>query len=483
MPQKHSTLTANHRPYAATYADAAARLAATGFPRGEGGAVVTFASEDLYKSVLQLSDHSEWVLTATTPAWVQVGGPPAVSQVSGLVSGGQVTWDSAYTFRVAAATYLIRGTQFTSAEQTVTLDAAHATLNRIDVLALNTSGTLVKVSGTAAAQPSEPDIDPSTQVKLTFVIVEAASTAPAGVANENVYLENAEWTSSTSGSGWDANSTSNPRTGTKTIEGTTVANGAYVQLQRASSTALDSFLTLRMFVRSKAAWSNGRVLRLQFFLAGVAKGVPVTLASGYWGFDSSITSGYQLVAIPVSQFALPAGTLVNQLRIADAGGSIGLYIDDIVVQSGGTSVGGSTSGGMTQEQADARYLQRSNNLSDLVAAAEARVNLATSPAPVTLVDGATVTWATAGQPINNAQVTLGGNRTLDITGEVAGATGVLVVIQDATGSRTLALPGSSKVIGGGAGAVTLTTTANARDILSWYYDGTFFYWTKGLNFT
>lgn len=99
----------------------------------------------------------------------------------------------------------------------------------------------------------------------------------------------------------------------------------------------------------------------------------------------------------------------------------------------------------------------------------------------TLTDGATVTW-NLNKGIN-AVVTLGGNRTLDITNPVAGMTGILKVIQDATGSRTLSLPANSKVINGGGGAVTLTTTAGATDILSFYYDGTNYNWTVGLNYT
>jgi len=107
---------------------------------------------------------------------------------------------------------------------------------------------------------------------------------------------------------------------------------------------------------------------------------------------------------------------------------------------------------------------------------------ALSPSFTTLTDGATITWTVTSSRINNATVTLGGNRTLAISGAAAGYNGVLIVKQDGTGSRTLTLPGSSKVIGGGSGAITLTTTASAIDVLSWYYDGTNYYWTYGLNF-
>ena len=98
----------------------------------------------------------------------------------------------------------------------------------------------------------------------------------------------------------------------------------------------------------------------------------------------------------------------------------------------------------------------------------------------TVTDAATVTFdVSAGY---NGKVTLGGNRTLAFSNTAAGEYYTLKVIQDGTGSRTLTLPGTCKVIGGGAGAVTLTTTAGAIDILCFYFDGTNYFVTVGLNY-
>jgi hypothetical protein len=101
---------------------------------------------------------------------------------------------------------------------------------------------------------------------------------------------------------------------------------------------------------------------------------------------------------------------------------------------------------------------------------------------VALTDGATITWTVAGL-VNNASVTLGGNRTLAFSGATSGMTGTLIVKQDGTGTRTLTLPAGSKVIGGGSGAITLSTAANAIDILTWTYDGTNYFWTYGKNYS
>jgi hypothetical protein len=82
-----------------------------------------------------------------------------------------------------------------------------------------------------------------------------------------------------------------------------------------------------------------------------------------------------------------------------------------------------------------------------------------------LTDGATITpnFNTA----NNFSLTLGGNRTLaNPTNLTAGQSGVIVITQDATGGRTLAY-GSNWDFSGGT-APTLTTAANAVDVLVYY---------------
>jgi hypothetical protein len=88
---------------------------------------------------------------------------------------------------------------------------------------------------------------------------------------------------------------------------------------------------------------------------------------------------------------------------------------------------------------------------------------------VTLTDAATI--ATDLSLGNQFQVTLGGNRTLGApTNVVAGQSGVIRVVQDGTGSRTLAYNSVFKFPGGTA--PTLTTTANAVDLLAYHVEST-----------
>jgi hypothetical protein len=100
--------------------------------------------------------------------------------------------------------------------------------------------------------------------------------------------------------------------------------------------------------------------------------------------------------------------------------------------------------------------------------------------PQALTDAATISW----NPTNglNASVTLGGNRTLSFASLPAvGSYGTLIVTQDATGNRTITLPSTSNKVLGSASTTTiaLSTAANAKDILNFYYDGTNCYWNIG----
>lgn len=88
-------------------------------------------------------------------------------------------------------------------------------------------------------------------------------------------------------------------------------------------------------------------------------------------------------------------------------------------------------------------------------------------AEVTIADAATITPNMS--TFINASITLGGNRTLanpTVAASDVGKSGRIKIIQDATGSRTLAF-GSNWLFDGGIDFI-LTTTANGVDYL--YYD-------------
>lgn len=313
------------------------------------------------ENVLEEAFGGFWVAYSGQPTTPP---PPGTQILSFIATGGQVTWQSGYTYLVSASTYYILGTIYSSAQQTVTLDAADSSNDRFDVIVLNTAGTAVAVTGTAQTNPSVPTIDPTTQISLTIVSVPANSTTP-GVSSQVLYAENAgapaEWAWTTSGAGIAVNSATTPRTGTTCIRGTAMATNAYAQGQTAGAPVdINTFNQLVFYIRNASAWGNGRTLQVQWLSAGTAKGNVVVIQNGAWGFSASNTSIYQVIALDTILFAIPPGTLVNQIRIIDVGGSLSFGIDDVSLIGGGGGTTGST--GLSQAQADARYIQLGNTL-------------------------------------------------------------------------------------------------------------------------
>lgn len=283
-------------------------------------------------------------------------------QDSFLISGGSAVWQTGYTFLISAADYFIRGVRYTSVQTEVVLSAAHATLDRIDVLVVDTSGVAAAVEGTAAAQPSEPDIDPITQLKIAIVLVSANTTQPTATSTLDLYLENAgstaEWDWAASAGSWSLSGATLPRTGSVCVIVTSAANNSNIVGTIGSGTIdINDYDFLAVYIRSTSTWANNRVLRVQWQDSNsVIKGNTLTIASGYFGFNSSNTTDYQLIAIPTSQFAIADGTAVSKLKFFDSGGAISFRLDDISLTGGTTT---QTIVGITQEQADARYILRS----------------------------------------------------------------------------------------------------------------------------
>lgn len=152
----------------------------------------------------------------------------------------------------------------------------------------------------------------------------------------DIYHENIEWTTSESaGSTIDPASTTLPCTGSVSINGTTVAAGDYIQFDAPSVPNYTLYNYLIFKISSKATWSFGQRLRFRFLTGTTPDGVGVSFGDNTYGFNSSITDSCQLIYIPLSAFGNITGA--DNLRITGniavgVGGTIGYFIDDIILQ-------------------------------------------------------------------------------------------------------------------------------------------------------
>jgi hypothetical protein len=96
---------------------------------------------------------------------------------------------------------------------------------------------------------------------------------------------------------------------------------------------------------------------------------------------------------------------------------------------------------------------------------------------VTGTGAQTIDWSS----YQKAVFTFGaGNATFTFTAPAGVCNLTLRLVQDGTGGRTATWPATVKWVG--AAAPTLTTTANAVDIVSFYYNGTNYYGVLSPNF-
>lgn len=311
-----------------------------------------------------------------------------------VISGGSVVWTSGLSFTVTACIYYINNVRYTSVQQNITLNAADGANPRIDIIGLDNTSTVFKVTGTAAASPSEPNYDPSTQIQLAFVTIATGATTPTNSAQVTLYTEAAgdpgEWNVTEVGTGFTTDSASSPITGTKSILCASSVNADYLQLAKGSgSIDINNYGYLIFKIKNTSTWGNNRSLLVEFLSSGVLKGRVLQVINGSYGFSGSSTA-VQLLALPTVLFGIAAGTTVNQLRFITNGSSINFRLDDVYLHISG-SVMPSQPNALSQDQADARYITKLQavNAIDATSATEIKASVTETTATGTVTLTAT----------------------------------------------------------------------------------------------
>jgi len=276
--------------------------------------------------------------------------PPIVPgyQPNQPLSGCAVEYVSGLTYTVGICTYTINGITYTSATTSVTLTTADSSNPRLDVIGVDSSGSVFSHAGTPAANPVEASTDPALELGLKTALVPASASAPSNASLRDIYSENTEWTSSVT-SNVNAASTSNPFRGSKDIEFTSavLTNAATLVKPSSATEDLSAWNSLTFYIRSKAAWPTGsganaeRVVNIFWLNGSTQVGTAVVLKDGAFGFSAGTTGSYQLVQIPVSAFGTSSNTVTSvKFQIAGKAGStsIGFYLDAISLQGGGGAI-------------------------------------------------------------------------------------------------------------------------------------------------
>lgn len=256
----------------------------------------------------------------------------SIPKPNGIVTGGYVSWIENLDFNVTPSAYYLNGTLYTTSSTDLTLDAADATYDRIDIIVIDTTETAFVIDGVAAESPQKPTVDPTCQIELTQVLVQAGETVPAGVVSDFIYSENAEWTVSDVGTTTNPASTTSPYRGTYCIDVTGLTNGDIV---RFTSDGLPKDITesesVSFAIKLKSNMSFIQFVTAKFYLDGV------NISNNYTVTINKSSTSWQVVSIPFSSISL-YGTEFDRIDLVFSNwfgpAYSGFYIDYVKMQGG-----------------------------------------------------------------------------------------------------------------------------------------------------
>ena len=374
------------------------------------------------------------------------GGSSSPSGNNQLFSGGGVVWTGGLNGTVSAASYQIVTTNYTSPQTNITLAPADPSNGRLDAVVLNTSGAVEVITGTPSATPAAPSVNPATQLEIDLVLVPAGSSTPA-ITNEDVYIDNSEWTCAAS-TNFNCASTTTPYQGTYSIQASAAVVGNNVTLTKpaAGTITLASYSAVSFYIlNNRATWPTNKVILISFYNGSTLVGTGVSIKNGVYGFNTANTSSYQQIVIPVAAFLNgSATTTVNKVVFQVAGGTstLGFHLDTIRIQAGGS--GGASGGGGT-------------------------VTSVVGTSPIVVTNGTTtpvVSCPTCGTGSGN--VTGPGSSTTGHIATYADGTGKVIADGGAVPTGTVTSIATTSPLGGGTitGSGTLTCTTCAVVVLA-----------------
>lgn len=380
-----------------------------------------------------------------------------------IVSGGIVTHQTGLIYDVTPCDYYIDRTRYSTVAGTATIGTEHATLDRIDTVVVNTSSAIAVVAGTAAANPVEPAIDQSTQIKLANITVtNTAGGGGTGVTVDLMYDENAgasaEWdTSAVAATYTIASTDGTPQSGTKSIKGVSVVANDSFLLTSDGQLTLASFPTFSFYMKV-ISWpvlsGQGGSLEIRWSDGTTTSAWTKVVRHDYSWFDETDTTTWQKMAFDMAIFGITTSTILTmQLRKRGSATTPSFYLDNFVLENTGqgqqsSGIGGSGTTNRLSKFQDASNITDSSLIDDGSTVAsdvpvsfpvgQALSNVAIQPTgdPDTGLNSSAgnalelVTNATAALSIDSSQVvTTAGNATiggdLTVTGVVLASNGTV----------------------------------------------------------
>lgn len=246
-------------------------------------------------------------------------------------------WSSTgLTYNVVYTSYYLNDILYPGGIMPKTLTASDPTNPRFDTIAVDATGPIV-ITGTPSASPEVPSTDPNTQLAITSVLVQAGATTPAGVSNEDIYKENAEWTAVSNNGTVDFNATTTPFQGSKHIDCGAFTNGQYLRFTDSVVNQIADFTEIGITPNLKSVFSNSTKFSVRFYNGTTAVSSTVVISSGAYNFDRTIVNAYQMVILPISAFTFTSSSFDRIEIVMNGSNANGFRMDNIILYKGSGS--------------------------------------------------------------------------------------------------------------------------------------------------
>ena len=253
-----------------------------------------------------------------------------------VIWGRKVIWTgTGLNFKITTGLIRFNGQQYLKLESPViTLDPADAINDRIDTF-FDSPTTQGAITGTPAATPVAPQVNPLSQIFLTTADIAATATTPGGVTDEPIYLENTEWTGSKTGTGTvNFDATTNPKTGAKHISVLKCLDGLRVIMTNDSDLDFTDFEDISLQIQTLV---NIGTSISQSITIGLLDNSDNELITPYQ-LPLTYTTDYQLIGIAIDQLNFLGSTTGRKVYIQynslGVNGFEGFNVDDWRLQGG-----------------------------------------------------------------------------------------------------------------------------------------------------
>lgn len=252
--------------------------------------------------IIRTGGDLTWQRSHDAKRWVLLNGNGVTPCPDYLI--GSATWTgSGLDYDVSILNYNLPTNPcvaYTTRPTLVTMQAAHSTLDRKDIIVCDINSLVYPIAGVPGSG-IPPAIDPFTQRIVAVVDIHAGWLTPYGQSVTTIYDENIEWASVSDVLIIDfASAIPAPYTGTVSTKVTTAADGTYIQWIRPTGAAdISNGQYLKFRVKLSGSPTGVRpFLTVTFYNNATQSTNSFTVSNGQYGMDYSSTD-WQLIVIPI----------------------------------------------------------------------------------------------------------------------------------------------------------------------------------------